>query len=269
MAYADEVLVDSPLVYWKMDEASTIQLDSSGNDRNLTLSASTGTASAGLITTGSSWDVSGSAYGICGYGTWMNQSSFTVEAWIRPDSTSNYKAIVTRDGASSSRGWAFYVNSGQLLCYDFRMGDGVVVRGSGTLFANTVYYVALTFDGTSVRLYLNGGLDGTSLPAAWFGGALSNAMLVGGSYAGTSTPALNFDGSIDEVAYYPTVLTQERIAAHYAAGAGPGTARLASQSVNILVKDSVSDIRLASQSVNVLIVPELSQGRWGIDIGGI
>jgi hypothetical protein len=66
-------------------------------------------------------------------------------------------------------------------------------------------------DGTNSRLYINGNQVATQTT-----GAVTQGL--GDIYIGQLVASiLPFDGSLDEVAIYPTALTPAQIAAHYAA----------------------------------------------------
>jgi hypothetical protein len=80
---------------------------------------------------------------------------------------------------------------------------------------NATNHVVGTYDGANVRLYLNGALVATKAAS---GVALNTTA---GLFTGrTDTTA---QATIDEVAVYPTALSQTRIQAHYNASFGSGT----------------------------------------------
>jgi concanavalin A-like lectin/glucanase superfamily protein len=96
---------------------------------------------------------------------------------------------------------------------------------SAALTLNTWHHVVATYDGTTLRLYVDGALANSaaaSITLAYVGG---QPCTIAASTSGTGpvSPASFFAGSIDEVAIYTTAPLLARITAHYNAGnAGTG-----------------------------------------------
>lgn len=227
MTYSTEVLADSPLVYLHADETTgTTLADASGNAHDFAFNGGTlnqatvmpaGTASVNF--NGTSQNAQKAA------ATWMNQGQFTVEAWIKLASTSSFHAIASRD-SNAPRGWTLYVDGGKLEFFD---SAGVQHDSTATISAGTAYHVAVTVDnggsGTTctVKLYINGALDST-FTGCNVNGSPGVDMFLGVSRAGTAgSTFFTLAGNLDEFAYYGTVLSGTRLAAHYAAATGTTT----------------------------------------------
>src|SRR4051812_8284116 len=118
MSYSSEVLADSPLAYWRLGDASgTTMVDSSGNARDgaYTGSPTLGTTSLLLSDADTAVTLNGSTqYASVADAAWMDASSFTVEALIKPSAVSGNKAVIGRDGNSGSRGWNLYLLGNKL-----------------------------------------------------------------------------------------------------------------------------------------------------------
>ncbi len=144
--------------------------------------------------------------------------AFSIEAWVKAGSGSNAdKGIVGkwRSGGEASPG-------GVMLYLD---GSGFYRVAAGT---NTNSYlttsvapapgvwehVVVSYDGSYLRLYRDGGLLKTKAYAAGLGAPTVDFEV--GRYAGLAAKA--FAGEIDEVAVYPGALSQRRIFEHYLAG---------------------------------------------------
>jgi len=204
--YSTLVMASSPLAYYRLGESSgTTMSDSSGNAHHgsylasVTLgqpaATSNTTDTAVLFTTGR-----GSAPGVA-----APQTAYTLEAWIKRTSNADGQIVGHAGG-------------GQL----FVQGDHLGISQSGTTFvdatttlaANTWYHVAATWNGTTTTLYVNGS------PVAATGTANTAPAASGTLYVGSGTVPLlpRFTGTLDEVAYYPTALSQAVLDDHWKVG---------------------------------------------------
>lgn len=149
-------------------------------------------------------------------------SDFSIDAWIRTTAGVGYWPIVTKfEGWNPTVGWGLTLNSGGAL--QFRLNDGSslgsVVSG---VFVNDGEWkhVAITVErnsSTGIKFYVNGAhvWSGSSLSAP---GSVSNSspMQIGGHVSGSAVAY--FEGEIDEVEYFPRLLSPGEIAALYQAG---------------------------------------------------
>lgn len=225
--YAAIVLADAPLGYWRLGEPSgAIMTDSSGNGRNGTYVGSPGLATAGLVPgdPDTCVDITPDQYAQVARAAWMDVTALTVEAIITPDSVSGGdKQIVCRDDLAAGPGtrcfqFGIQGSTGEIFAVLFVRGSGaaVVFTGGATpLVAGTRYHVALTSDGTTMKIYRNGVVDQSSAFAASIDTSTLEGVKIGRS--GHASVFNSFDGRVDEVAYYGTALTQARISARVAA----------------------------------------------------
>lgn len=221
-AYAREVMTDSPAVYLRMSEASgTVMTDASGNNRPGTYTGSPGLQTAGLLTSdplNKAVNFSGTGqYADVPYGAWQLPGPFTAEAIVKPDVVTGTRNIMGRHHSSQYQLWDLGIVASKFRTQGRIGTSGTLVYelyGTTTLVAGTAYHVALTWDGTTRKLYVNGVLEAsdTNAPGAPASISLGVAALSAG-YGNTQY----FDGVVDEVAFYPTALSAARIAAHAAA----------------------------------------------------
>ena len=144
-----------------------------------------------------------------GYATWQDlTTAFSVEAIVKTTATGT-RDIILRDSGVSGRVFQLRQNGANL---EFVKISGSIVTASQACSLNdgNWHHVVATYDGSDIRLYNNGTLLGS--PTAAPGSLTGNSPIViaNGINAG-------WIGQIDEVAYYNTVLSGTRIAAHYAA----------------------------------------------------
>lgn len=219
-AYSLAVTSDAPAWYARLGEASgTTFLDQAGNGTTGTWDLGLPDPVAGLLTgdTDGARSFTGDDGGTVPYGTWMATSTaLTLEAWIK---TTSGGAILDRDVLTTGRVWQFRVSSGKLQFITIGGSTGTVTATSVASVNDGVrHHVAATFDGSNIRLYIDGVLDNT---VAASGSLLASLvpLRIGVSNSGGSSSNINqFVGTIDEPAYYTSVLSGTRIAAHYTTG---------------------------------------------------
>ena len=223
MGYADVILADSPVAYWRTSESpgATTATDSSGNGRNATYVGGYTLGAAGAIAS----EVNGavSLNGSSGYlnagddDAFDGMAALSVEAWIRPSNpTAAYGMVLAKTPADYSTAYElrFYIATGRL---EFILSGSVVTPdaiGATVLVADQWYHVVGTYNGTTANLYLNGVLDGTDTKAADAVRALAEPLAIGCRRISV-TPELFFSGRIDEVAIYSAALSAAQVRRHY------------------------------------------------------
>jgi len=132
---------------------------------------------------------------------------FSLELWIKPNVTDgNIKTILSKRNADN-------VNTG----YDLRYVNNTIQfrwNGSGQISANNIstnrwYHVALTHNGSTYRLYIDGILRTSTTGSA----PTSNTMnfLLGAMDRLNSTPTNFFDGWMDELRIWNVALSIDQI----------------------------------------------------------
>lgn len=216
--YAQTVLANNPLGYWRLGEASgTTMGDASGNGRSGTYVASPSLGTTGLVTgdtdTAATFTAASSQYGEVTAASWMNSlSAITLVAWIKPSATTAV-GVVSRDLTGANGPWRLRL-SGNVFQFLLWHPSLTVLSTTGTLTAGTRYHVAATYDGATMKTYLNGSPDGSSAQTGALN-ASDNPNLRIGAYGSAGE---YFSGVIDEVAFYGTALSAAAISADYAAG---------------------------------------------------
>lgn len=210
--YASSVSTDSPGLWWRMTNNplidGSVETDNSGNGRvgaYVGSHVSASTLSNDNVLSSRLW------LGACytSYSAWMNVSTFTVEAVIKPRNIFGIWSIFSLYAASW--GWSLRGNGSSL---QFAHSDGTVISVFGVLAAGTKRHVAVTVSSGTATIYLNGAIIGSG--AVSIGTADSAARLAaGGRWNGTQW-AEYYNGDIAEVAFYPGVaLSTARLLAHY------------------------------------------------------
>jgi hypothetical protein len=140
-------------------------------------------------------------------------NAVTLEAWIYPTAwkTNTFEAnIVNSEGPNSG----YMLRCGDNGKLDFNLGDGAgfhqIISPANTLTLNTWQHVAGTYDGDSLRMYVNG-VEIMSLHGVFNIASTGNPMAVGDWTNGTGR---NFPGKIDEVRVWNTAVSGANILAH-------------------------------------------------------
>lgn len=203
--FRDFVLSLNPLAYYRLGDVSNggVLADSSGNSHTGTYGAvSSHTATAGLLTGDSDQAMlmtgAGGEGASVSYGSWMNHTSMS---WIGLINTGDAQArLVARE--STSYAWSVQLAGGQV-----RFGaNGVVIVDGPTAVNNGVKHLfGVTYDGTTVRIYVDGGLDTSLVWAGPLPTPSGSDITIG--YGGGTGAGQMFSGTLDEVAIFGTALS--------------------------------------------------------------
>ena len=213
-AYSAAVAADSPSGYWRLADGSgsATAADSSGNGDTGTVQGTvtfgtTGAVASDPNNTAAAFDGSTGFVDLGNPGV-LQTSSGTVEAWLKTTNTdTDYHAVAIKWYA-----FGLFVHNGRLVTYDWNTGTE---HDTGVTVADgTWHQVALTFqsgvtNGTTV--YLDGSAVLTTTITIQNN---THDALIG---SGASYGVEYFPGSLDDVSFYPGVLSAGRIAAHRAA----------------------------------------------------
>lgn len=215
-AYAAAVLADTPVAYWRCGEASGNLADSSGNGRTLTPTGTPTYGVAGLITgdldDAISYDSDGDYHSRADTLISRYTSAWTIEAVVKPSGGFSEGAIVTTDYDGGNVTWALRTNGTRKVEAAFYNGSWRSAQSSFDLSIGTIYHLAATWDGTDLKLYIDGTLDATHTPGSSVSSPTSATVYLGRRWDSDT----HFPGDIDEVAVYATDIGATRIAAHAA-----------------------------------------------------
>ena len=229
--YPEEVMADDPLGYWRLNETGcTVMCPVVDVVSEQVAWATTGEMGTDPFTLG----VPGALpddpaillnrphRGIIDFDEvydFGTTTPFSLEMWVYINTQYDSGGFIGRDGALCDPGnrpgyRVEYLNDGHVR---FRIEE----CSGPSAEVNTVeepepfvwHHVVATFDGASLRLYVDGALVGentpTPLPAFM---APQRSLVAGGRGGGTYN---NFDGRVDEIAIYDDALPLERVVCHH------------------------------------------------------
>ena len=140
----------------------------------------------------------------------------TVVCWAKPNVIDSSERVLI-DGKEDTI-LRLELNASDKFAATFGSGAGWVgaVTSSTTPQVGTYYHVAAVWDGSYMRLYVNGVEEGT--PYSWAGNVTAPTAIVLGKYGAGA--GYEFNGHIDEVKIYKRALTAEEIKFLYNIGLG-------------------------------------------------
>jgi Concanavalin A-like lectin/glucanases superfamily/IPT/TIG domain len=198
-----------PVGLWKMNETSGSAYDSSGNGNTGTWNGTGTHYSDGKF--GNAGQFNGSNdYVDVGNGASLNPQYISVSAWIKTSATGALDQIFSKDNSSGGRVWQFNrTSNGHIGFAVFNASSNSGIEGNTNIADGMWHHVAGTWDGSTIRVYVDGHEDGTGVS---FSGTLrsgqTNSAFIGRSQ---NVDPGYFQGQIDDVRLYNYALTPEQI----------------------------------------------------------
>jgi hypothetical protein len=234
LTYQQTVLADNPSFLWPLNDTGGTAADASPNGFNGIYESGTTQSVPGPFTGSTATSFDGQSGLVTSASQVSGPSAFSIEGWFKTSTNTGGKLI----GFGNNQ-------TGMSSNYDrhiYMMNDGQIVFGVWNNQTETIespdayndgqwHYMVATLDPTNgMSLYIDGQLIGTNSNTTpqgysgyWrVGGDNLNGWNLdpwGSNSQGTTQPAgYYFNGTIADVAVYPSALSAAQIAAHYAAG---------------------------------------------------
>lgn len=209
--------------YWKFDEGNGSIVNDSVNAND---GAIDGTAwTAGKVN--SALTFNGNSKVAVPDNPALNPSKISVEVWVNlnrlaPIGYWDNQFIICKGDDRAQGSYYLSANRDQFHFYIGANGIDQVIAytcAPSSIQTGCWYHVVGTYDGTSLKIYVNGVLQGTTLANI----AIGNTGSLTFGYHNMSGWEYYVDGDLDEVAIYKRALTPEEIQQHYQNGlAGQG-----------------------------------------------
>jgi len=160
----------------------------------------------------------------CGNPSVLRPSVFTSITWIyNTDSDGRQQGVFCSYSELMVAGFFYQIwNSPHKVRYVLGANTGggaglyTDITGSTTINLNTWYQIAVTYDGTAMKSYVNGSLDINTNPSNGLGyDAANNKVIIGGTYTKPSGVVSRFKGNISNSFMYNRALSAAEILQNY------------------------------------------------------
>jgi len=153
-------------------------------------------------------------YVVIGNSSLFNSQSFTALLWLNYSGDEGNETAIQK-GTSADGEWGILkfasTNGNQILAYIYNSTNDYFELQSGIVpETNKWYYVALSFNGSEAKLYMDGVLNVPNSTGSGRKITIHNLTI-----GGTSDLVNFWNGTIDEVRIYDKALSDEEILSHY------------------------------------------------------
>ena len=161
-------------------------------------------------------------------------TQLTVSAWVKPSMVAGERRIISKDNVFEFE--IGHVNDG---LYSLRLNNSAIGHGSTEVLFERWQHLSATWDGTTVRYYYNGQLDG-SFP---FSGPLTQnelSVALGARTGGAWQGGGYYEGALDEIRLYRRALSDTEVRSVYLG------AQSAVPEIELLEPDGIDDSFIAT-----------------------
>ncbi len=213
---SDKWLSDGLVGYWKMDESATTSgaIDSSGNSNNGTYEG-TASTTGGKFGRGGVFDGVGDEINMGDVVEVTGTAELTVSAWFKTPSSggSDNYFIVSKAGGGDDT-FSLRYRADDVIWWQVanKIEEDAIAKHDGTISANTWYHAVGVYDGSQVKVYING-IVGSEID--------SLTGLTEYDSAHDLKIGQGMEGTIDEVRIYNRALSAGEVQKLYEWAPGP------------------------------------------------
>lgn len=205
-----------PVAWYRLDQSSGTTATDSVAGRNGTL-VNGPVWTSGRISNGLRFDGADDYVSIPNATAFQVTRALSITGWIRQTSawpTSSNVCPILRKGDACNNNWQLCIQNGRVAVILDSCDDATPYVAGTTLSINAWHHVAVTWDGSEIRLYLNGVSDMSPAARSTTLGTDTRAVYLGGRIGNTDIST----GIVDDVRFYNRALTAAEVAAIAAGG---------------------------------------------------
>src|SRR3989338_3102462 len=256
---------DNSLIgYWPMDTYTTLGINDKSTHNNFASFAGSlntnSLASNGKFGKAFTFGGSSDFLKITDSNEFEGMDELTISAWINPTSGQSDQRIIFKSNTYMLR-----LNSGKISFRIYNAGSSADVNTLSTISLGTWSHIVTTFDGNTMRVYINGVQESTTNTIS---GPIRNVISSGGIAIGNNhAGGAAFNGLIDEVVILRRALSLEEIKALYDNGANRlshSFTGLSERTYNYgaYAIDSEGNLNINRRSVIINFQQQCTTGQW-------
>ncbi|MGD8913962.1 MAG: hypothetical protein PVJ68_14640, partial [Candidatus Thiodiazotropha sp.] len=255
---------DSPLAMWGLDEKSgTVLTDLSGNGHDGVYSVDVSGGGSSEVLAGYKTEALNNGDGAIHFreglsarisSAGLQTDHITLETWVHlPEApvSGTWTSLISME---ESGGWSLGFDSEGALQFRVHTSEGLQTLSASALEVDQTYHVSASFDGSELRLYLNGALAASqtldvssSIVYASSDPEATVDLLLGAELNSANQGTRYQSAVLDDVAIYDHALEASSIARHYDFGANARVSHYAYDANNRLVRSIDSEGRVFDQ----------------------
>jgi fibronectin type 3 domain-containing protein len=228
---------------YSMDQGSGTALpDISGTGNTGTLSGATW-ATAGKFGAALSFNGSSNLVSVPDAASLDLAAALTTEAWVRPTALSDWRTVLFKDGSLGGMVYNLYAHgtaATNVPTAELNIGGDKAVSGTTALPLNTWTHLAATYDGATMRLYVNGAQVAQRAQTGLIP-ASTGALRIGGN----TVYREYFAGLIDEVRVYNRALSAGEVGADMSTPVAPQDNQPPTAPTNLTATGSLTSAQLS------------------------
>ena len=187
------------------------------------------------------------------------QSKLTLAAWIKANAFTDWAGLITKGTNASPYALQIWHDGSLRFSANWGSPAGSVGGGSwnstAKMTSNQWYHVAVTYDGTTVRFYLNGVLDANQPAVMLHFGVVNEPLTLGADLPGGDE---YFNGTIRDVRLYGRALSEAEINTAFGINHAPTLGSVSNRTVSagqtLLVTNVAADAEVPPQALTFTLL---------------